>query len=185
MINRKSTTYDDYSELLKDYILLGQPTNSLLSASLVTKHKRVEYQLVVRNLESNHYAVIFEKRSEQLYQQYRYKHLKFKNYLVSIFNHKLKTPLNATLNYLSSYVAQHNDVSILNAFINSKVQLFLIQDLLDFVLKESDLINLHITRFNLKTTLLNVAQLIEHQCKAKNLMLKIMINFTELKQYEQ
>ncbi|CAD8206165.1 unnamed protein product [Paramecium octaurelia] len=107
---------------------------------------------------------------------------KFKLSLSKIFTHKLKTPLNTTLGYLQTAISENLNVDeqlknqfLKPAFINSKIQFYQVQDILEYINQE-DLLQFRIVKVNLNKTLGLIYDLIELQCRAKQIKIEFLIN---------
>ncbi|CAD8185829.1 unnamed protein product [Paramecium pentaurelia] len=107
---------------------------------------------------------------------------KFKMSLSKIFTHKLKTPLNTTLGFLQALVQENNtiDEQVKNsflkpAFINSKIQYYQVQDILDYV-NSVKLVTYNVSKVNLYKTLQLIYDMIELQCRAKKIQVIFTIN---------
>ncbi|CAK69291.1 unnamed protein product (macronuclear) [Paramecium tetraurelia] len=107
---------------------------------------------------------------------------KFKMSLSKIFTHKLKTPLNTTLGFLQAIVQENNtiDEQVKNsflkpAFINSKIQYYYVQDILDYV-NSAKLVTYKVSKVNLHKTLQLIYDMIELQCRAKQIKIIFTIN---------
>ncbi|CAD8124305.1 unnamed protein product [Paramecium sonneborni] len=107
---------------------------------------------------------------------------KFKLSLSKIFKHKLKTPLNTTLGFLQTIIQENLIVDeqlkmnfLKPAFINSKIQFYQVQDILEYINQE-DLLQFQIIKVNLNKTLGLIYDLIELQCRAKQIKIEFTIN---------
>ncbi|CAK67707.1 unnamed protein product (macronuclear) [Paramecium tetraurelia] len=107
---------------------------------------------------------------------------KFKVSLSKIFTHKLKTPLNTTLGFLQAIVQENNTIDeqlksnfLKPAFINSKIQYYQVQDILDYV-NSAKLVTFKVSKVNLHKTLQLIYDMIELQCRAKQIQVVFTVN---------
>ncbi|CAD8128048.1 unnamed protein product [Paramecium sonneborni] len=107
---------------------------------------------------------------------------KFKLSLSKIFTHKLKTPLNTTLGFLQAIVLENNTIDeqvkasfLKPAFINSKIQYYQVQDILDYV-NSNNLATYKMSKVNLHKTLQLIYDMIELQCRAKQIQVIFTVN---------
>ncbi|CAD8133154.1 unnamed protein product [Paramecium pentaurelia] len=107
---------------------------------------------------------------------------KFKISLSKIFTHKLKTPLNTTLGFLQAIVQENNTIDeqvktrfLKPALINSKIQYYQVQDILDYV-NSAKLVTYKMSKVNLHKTLQLIYDMIELQCRAKQIQVIFTVN---------
>ncbi|CAD8079334.1 unnamed protein product [Paramecium sonneborni] len=107
---------------------------------------------------------------------------KYKLNLINIFNHQLKTPLNATLGHLITANEDENIIEQVKlsylqpALLNCRLQLYLIQDLLDYLSFEFEQLTIMNNKTNLSSLLSELYDLIESQCKIKKIDILFKIN---------
>ncbi|CAD8163755.1 unnamed protein product [Paramecium octaurelia] len=151
----------------------------------------VKFQYQVKYLSINNQQILaFQKIENGLYARQNHKILKYKQNLINIFNHKLKTPLNSAIGHLIT--AEEDDQVIEDikkmylqpALLNCRLQLYLVQDILDYLSLEIEQLPLMNNKTNLKTLLLEVYNLIEYQCKLKNIDILFKINNENFKKID-
>ncbi|CAD8044644.1 unnamed protein product [Paramecium primaurelia] len=119
------------------------------------------------------------------------KDYKFRNSLISSLSHKLKTPLNSVITYLETCL---NDSclprELIETFIkpcywNSKILLYLIQDILDYVSIYSQQKQfLTIKIIDIHKLLFEIKDLIMTQCSLKNIQFTIKYNNEDINQIQ-
>ncbi|CAD8173169.1 unnamed protein product [Paramecium pentaurelia] len=160
---------------------LGFNWYSATIIDLQTKIK-TKYRVTQSKYDNDQIVLFFMKIDPTLQKKSYGKFLHLKKDISNIFTHKLKTPLNAVLGHLTqAYYDQDVDVQIQNnyikpAYINSKLQLFQVQDLLEYLNSDQESSNLQICKINLKTLLFSLQELIQQQCSMKSIHLLFTIN---------
>ncbi|CAK88157.1 unnamed protein product (macronuclear) [Paramecium tetraurelia] len=108
---------------------------------------------------------------------------KFRNNLISSFSHKLKTPLHAVITYLEICLNDQNltkqliDTYIKPCYWNSKILLYTIQDILDYVSYYSyQRQNLNVKTINIMKLISEIKDLIITQCSQKSIQFRINYN---------
>ncbi|CAD8048012.1 unnamed protein product [Paramecium primaurelia] len=108
---------------------------------------------------------------------------KFRNNLISSFSHKLKTPLHAVITYLEICLNDQNltkqfiDTFIKPCYWNSKILLYTIQDILDYVSYYSyQRQNLNVKTINVMKLISEIKDLIITQCSQKSIQFRINYN---------
>ncbi|CAD8102026.1 unnamed protein product [Paramecium sonneborni] len=153
-------------------------------ATLIDQQTKIKtkYRITQSKLNNESMVLFFMRIDPTIQKKSCEKFLQLKKDISNIFTHKLKTPLNAVLGHLTqAYYDQDVDSQIQNnyikpAYINSKLQLFQIQDLLEYLNSDQDNYNLQICKINLKTLLQSLQELIQQQCNMKNIHLLFTIN---------
>ncbi|CAD8179371.1 unnamed protein product [Paramecium octaurelia] len=154
------------------------------SATILDQQTRIKtkYRVTQSKFENDSIVLFFMKIDPTLQRKSFGKFLHLKKDISNIFTHKLKTPLNAVLGHLTqAYYDQEVDVQIQNnyikpAYINSKLQLFQVQDLIEYLNSDQDNYTLQICKINLKTLLYSLQELIQQQCQMKSIHLLFTIN---------
>ncbi|CAD8059487.1 unnamed protein product [Paramecium sonneborni] len=109
---------------------------------------------------------------------------KFRNNLISSFSHKLKTPLHAVITYLETCLNDQQNLTkqLIDTYIkpcywNSKILLYTIQDILDYVSYYSyQRQNLNIKTINIMKLIAEIKDLIITQCSQKSISFRINYN---------
>ncbi|CAK84547.1 unnamed protein product (macronuclear) [Paramecium tetraurelia] len=154
------------------------------SATILDQQTKIKtkYRVTQSKLKNDTIVLFFMKIDPTLEKKSFGKFLHLKKDISNIFTHKLKTPLNAVLGHLTqAYYDQEVDVQIQNnyikpAYINSKLQLFQVQDLIEYLNFDQDNYTLQICKINLKTLLYSLQELIQQQCQMKSIHLLFTIN---------
>ncbi|CAK57141.1 unnamed protein product (macronuclear) [Paramecium tetraurelia] len=146
------------------------------------KSKRRIYVQQFCNLGKKYNLIAMLQQDDNLMNKQNKNINKFKLSLSKIFTHKLKTPLNTTLGYLQTAISENLNVDeqlksqfLKPAFINSKIQFYQVQDILEYINQE-DLLQFRIVKVNLNKTLGLIYDLIELQCRAKQIKIEFLIN---------
>ncbi|CAK84067.1 unnamed protein product (macronuclear) [Paramecium tetraurelia] len=183
---------------LRDFIISfvsnqqTQNTDNLIVASEIDidSGKKQKFKVIINTEIQRYYIIAFIKIDSAIVRKQRNSIAKFKTRLANNFTHKLKTSLNSTLAYLSNATNDRNvDKHVLQSYIHpsyihSKIQLYQVQDLLDYLNKDQDQIGLQVTKFNLQQSLSQIYEFIEYQCKVKNITVKFLINGNDWKLQE-
>ncbi|CAD8102024.1 unnamed protein product [Paramecium sonneborni] len=190
----KYQSYKDIKEFINTFVMNQQilSEEKLIIASEIDldSGKKQKFKVIINTDIQKYYIVAFIKIDSAIVRKQYNSMAKFKARLANNFTHKLKTSLNATLGYLSNAKNDRNlQKKILQSYINpsyihSKIQLYQVQDLLDYLNTEQDQIGLQVTKFNLQQSLSQIYEFIEYQCKVKNIAIKFMINGSDWKLYE-
>ncbi|CAD8115955.1 unnamed protein product [Paramecium primaurelia] len=191
----KYQSYKDLKDLITNFILNKQTQNQdkLIIASEIDidSGKKQKYKVIINTEIQKYYIIAFIKIDSAIVRKQRNSIAKFKTRLANNFTHKLKTSLNATLAYLSNAINDRNVDNIVlqsyihPSYIHSKIQLYQVQDLLDYLNKDQDQIGLQVTKFNLQQSLNQIYEFIEYQCKVKNITIKFLINGCDWKLQER
>ncbi|CAD8053435.1 unnamed protein product [Paramecium sonneborni] len=119
------------------------------------------------------------------------KDYKFRNSLISSLSHKLKTPLNSVITYLETCLSnQCIPKDLIETFIkpcywNSKILLYLIQDILDYVSIYSQQKQfLSIKIIDIHKLLFEIKDLIMTQCSLKGILFTIKYNNEDISQIQ-
>ncbi|CAD8102768.1 unnamed protein product [Paramecium sonneborni] len=187
----KYQSYKDLKEFINSFVQ-NQQTQSedkLIIASEIDMDsgKKQKFKVIINTEIKKYYIIAFIKIDSAIVRKQHNSMAKFKARLANNFTHKLKTSLNATLGYLSNAKNDRNlEKTVLQSYINpsyihSKIQLYQVQDLLDYLNTEQDQIGLQVTKFNLQQSLSQIYEFIEYQCKIKNISIKFMINGSDWK----
>ncbi|CAD8179620.1 unnamed protein product [Paramecium octaurelia] len=162
-----------------------------IQTDLVKKIK-TKYKVLYKELGKQDIIIIALVRIDNFAEkQMIFKFKKFKKYFYDIFAHKLKTPLNASLGFLSSaynYTEMDNTIKqnyIKPAYINSKLQYFQISDLLEFLNPQCDQTRLQYCKINMKSFLYTLNELIESQCQNKKILFQIYVERVPLNSIEK
>ncbi|CAK57142.1 unnamed protein product (macronuclear) [Paramecium tetraurelia] len=146
------------------------------------KNIKTKYNVLYKKFGKNELITIALIRIDSFHQRLMiWKFNKFKKYFYDIFAHKLKTPLNASLGFLSSaynYTEMDNAIKqnyIKPAYINSKLQYFQISDLLEFLNPQSDQTRIQYYKINMKSFLFTLNELIESQCQNKKILFQVFV----------
>ncbi|CAD8056599.1 unnamed protein product [Paramecium sonneborni] len=117
---------------------------------------------------------------------------KFRNNLISSFSHKLKTPLHTVITYLETCIndekltKQFIDTYIKPCYWNSKILLYTIQDILDYVSYYSyQRQNLDVKNINIMKLIAEIKDLIITQCSQKNISFRIIYNNEDFDQIQE
>ncbi|CAD8157838.1 unnamed protein product [Paramecium pentaurelia] len=186
---QKDQTYNNIKDLIKQYLNDTKISEQLIIANEYDYKtgQKIKYKLIISQSISNYIIVAFIKLDQVYLIKQQNKLIQFKQQLASIFTNKLKTPLNATFGYLNQSI---NDISVSDQFkqlylipamLNSKLQLYQIQDLLDYLYQDSTQLTLQVAKTNLIKLLLSVNELLELQCKTKQISLQYHINNVDIK----
>ncbi|CAK82343.1 unnamed protein product (macronuclear) [Paramecium tetraurelia] len=170
--------------LLKNnhYFILAIQNDPLLNVKFSYQVRYFEYK--------NRQILAFSRIDNCLFARQNQKILKYKQNLINIFNHKLKTPLNSAIGHLitaqedDQIIDQVKKLYLQPALLNCRLQLYLVQDILDYLSIEIEQLPLMNNKTNLKTLLLEVYDLIEIQCKLKNINILFKINNENFKKIE-
>ncbi|CAD8185831.1 unnamed protein product [Paramecium pentaurelia] len=162
-------------------------------ASLIDVQKNIKQKFkVIHKTTSlgNKQILAFWKIDNFTVKQTKQKFSQFKKQFTDLFAHKLKTPLNASLGFLSqAYNSIDVDTKtksnfIKPAYINSKLQYFQISDLLEFLSPQTDKITVQQSKINMKQFLLSLSELIESQCINKRILFQVFVEQVPLQQIE-
>ncbi|CAD8115957.1 unnamed protein product [Paramecium primaurelia] len=147
---------------------------------------KMKYRVTQQKIKDESIVLYFIRIDPTIQKKFNGKFLQLKKDISNIFTHKLKTPLNAVLGHLTQAYDDHDvNTKIQNyyikpAYVNSKLQLFQIQDLLEYLNSDQETSSLQICKINLKTLFNSLQELIQQQCTMKNIHLQFTIN--EMKQ---
>ncbi|CAK77990.1 unnamed protein product (macronuclear) [Paramecium tetraurelia] len=151
----------------------------------------VKFQYQVKYFSINNQQILaFQKIENGIFVRQNHKILKYKQNLINIFNHKLKTPLNSAIGHLitaeedDSVIEEIKKMYLQPALLNCRLQLYLVQDILDYLSIEIEQLPLMNNKTNLRTLLLEVYNLIEYQCKLKNIDILFKINNENFKKID-
>ncbi|CAD8179372.1 unnamed protein product [Paramecium octaurelia] len=190
----KYQSYKDLKEFINNFIQnqQTQTEENLIIASEIEMDsgKKQKFKVIINTEIDKYYILAFIKIDSAIVRKQHNSIAKFKTRLANNFTHKLKTSLNATLAYLSNAINDRNlEKTVLQSYIHpsyihSKIQLYQVQDLLDYLNTEQDQIGLQITKFNLQQSLGQIYEFIEYQCKVKNIAIKFLINGSDWKSHE-
>ncbi|CAD8119670.1 unnamed protein product [Paramecium sonneborni] len=188
IFNSKPLVFDSFSGFLEIFQKESKEMQnkiifvSELDISTKQKQKWRIYVQQFKTLGKNYNLIGMIPQEDNLFYKKNKIINKFKLCLSKIFKHKLKTPLNATLGILQTVIQENLivDEQILQnflkpAFINSKIQYYQFQDILEYVNQE-DLLQFQIKKVNLHKTLSLIYDLIEQQCRAKHIQIEFTIN---------
>ncbi|CAD8102766.1 unnamed protein product [Paramecium sonneborni] len=186
MLNRtkKFHTTEDFISYLEISDQIDSVGMNWYIATLIDQQTKIKTKYRVTQSKYNIESVVlfFIRIDPTIYRKSCEKFLHLKKDISNIFTHKLKTPLNAILGHLAqAYYDYEVDSHIQNhyikpAYINSKLLLFQIQDLLEYLNSDQDSYSLQICKINLKTLLQSLQELIHQQCSMKNIHLLFTIN---------
>ncbi|CAK84068.1 unnamed protein product (macronuclear) [Paramecium tetraurelia] len=143
---------------------------------------KTKYRVTQQKTNDDLIVLYFMRIDPTISKKSNVKFMHLKKDISNIFTHKLKTPLNAVLGHLTqAYYDQDVDMKIQNnyikpAYVNSKLQLFQIQDLLEYLNSDQEASSLQICKINLKTLFISLQELIQTQCSMKNIHLLFTIN---------
>ncbi|CAD8208572.1 unnamed protein product [Paramecium pentaurelia] len=158
----------------------------------IVKKIKTKYKVLYKELGKQDLIIIALVRIDNFTEkQMILKFNKFKKYFYDIFAHKLKTPLNASLGFLSSaynYTEMDNTIKqnyIKPAYINSKLQYFQISDLLEFLNPQSDQSRIQFCKINMKSFLYTLNELIESQCQNKKILFQVYVERVPLNNIEK
>ncbi|CAK75106.1 unnamed protein product (macronuclear) [Paramecium tetraurelia] len=119
------------------------------------------------------------------------KDYKFRNSLISSLSHKLKTPLNSVITYLENCLSnQFLPKDLIETFIkpcywNSKILLYLIQDILEYVsIYSQQKPILTIKNIDIHKLLFEIKDLIMTQCSIKGIQFTIKYNNEDINQLQ-
>ncbi|CAD8119671.1 unnamed protein product [Paramecium sonneborni] len=156
------------------------------------KKIKTKYKVFYKELGKKDLIIIALIRIDNFVEkQMIWKFNKFKKYFYDIFAHKLKTPLNASLGFLSSaynYTEMDNNIKqnyIKPAYINSKLQYFQISDLLEFLNPQCDQTRAQYCKINMKSFLYTLNELIESQCQHKKILFQVFVEHIPLKNIDK
>ncbi|CAK80520.1 unnamed protein product (macronuclear) [Paramecium tetraurelia] len=137
-------------------------------------NQKVLYQ--VKYLQKDTFYLLYYIKIEDGYTNWQnHKISKYKQNLINIFNHKLKTPLNGAIGHL---ITANEDENIMEkvkqsylqpALLNCRLQLYLVQDILDYLSCEVEQLTIMSNKTNLQSLLSELYDLIENQCKIKKI----------------
>ncbi|CAD8206232.1 unnamed protein product [Paramecium pentaurelia] len=188
VFNQKPLVFDSISSFLEIFQKeFKQMKNKIIISSELDiptgqKLKRRIYIQQFNNLGKKYYQIAMLQQDDNLINKQNKNINKFKLSLSKIFTHKLKTPLNTTLGYLQTAIQENISVDeqlkmnfLKPAFINSKIQFYQVQDILEYINQE-DLLQFRIVKVNMHKTLGLIYDLIELQCRAKKIKIEFLIN---------
>ncbi|CAD8163610.1 unnamed protein product [Paramecium pentaurelia] len=144
-------------------------------------NQKVFYQ--VKYLQKDAFYLLYYIKIENgLTNWQNHKISKYKQNLINIFNHKLKTPLNGAIGHLitanddENIMEQVKQLYLQPALLNCRLQLYLVQDILDYLSCEIEQLTIMNNKTNLQSLLSELYDLIENQCKMKKIDVLFKIN---------
>ncbi|CAK69290.1 unnamed protein product (macronuclear) [Paramecium tetraurelia] len=194
--NNKQIVFQDCISLLKfinnqDSFVSSEQNHFIASSIDMQKNTKQKFRVMHKRVSlGNTQILAFWKIDSFTVKQTKQKFSQFKKQFTDLFAHKLKTPLNATLGFLSSaYNSADVDSNtkshfIKPAYINSKLQYFQISDLLEFLSPQIDKITIQQTKINMRTFLLSLTELIESQCINKRILFQVFVEQVPLQQID-
>ncbi|CAD8127251.1 unnamed protein product [Paramecium sonneborni] len=188
IMTSKPSIFDSLGGFLEFYSKdKNQIKNKVIVASEldeISGHKQ-QYRLYIeqfKQLMKSYTLVAFVNLEHKIPSKQNKNIEKFKLSLAKIFTHKLKTPLNTTLGFLQAIVQENNTIDeqvkasfLKPAFINSKIQYYQVQDILDYV-NSNNLVSFQVSKVNLHKTLQLIYDMIELQCRAKQIQVIFTVN---------
>ncbi|CAD8128047.1 unnamed protein product [Paramecium sonneborni] len=166
----------------QDFIENSEFYHFIASSIDIQKNIKQKFKIVYKTINNGHISILaFLKIDNFTLKQTKKKFYQFKKQFSDLFAHKLKTPLNASLGFLSQAYnstdveSQTKSNFIKPAYINAKLQYFQISDLLEFLNPQQDRIYLKASKINMKQFLLTLSELIESQCINKKILFQVFV----------
>ncbi|CAD8127250.1 unnamed protein product [Paramecium sonneborni] len=157
----------------------------------VQKNIKQKFKVVYKVIKNGNVSILaFLKIDNFTLKQTKKKFLQFKKQFTDLFAHKLKTPLNASLGFLSQ---AYNSIDVESktksnfikpAYINVKLQYFQISDLLEFLNPQLDKMSVSLNKINMKQFLLTLSELIESQCINKRILFQVFVEQVPIQQID-